>query len=403
MLVGRLCLIFGLLTGVSLSVCAAELEPTHIEIILDASYSMAESVPGGVKIDVAKDGILRLINTLPRAYTVGLRIYGHRFPQDELEKSCTDTELVFPMQTITQEKRTSLKQRLTAVHPQGRTPISYTLKQAANDFVDLEGKKLLILVSDGEETCGGDPLAVADYIAGLGVGLRVYVIGFDVISREQLEGIAVRTGGVYYDARNAIELTQALQSAVEKATSLLFFDGFDDEMSPAWRTNPVGGTSLGVENGQLTLIGDRQEDQIISAWVGDLQWQDYILSVDVTFDVGYWAQPPWVRDHHVVLYVRAQDHNNAVGFFLQPGGESGFRVKRHGIWGDMLAAGTVQEVYGFHVVLVAEGSIFSAVLNDTVVATADITTHTAGHVGLQCTVDYGDLVYFDNVMVTPIE
>ncbi len=113
------------------------------------------------------------------------------------------------------------------MQPKGMTPIAYTLEQAVNDFFGMTGKNIIVLVSDGEETCGGDPLAMADYIVSLGIGLKVYVVGFDVSSKEQLEEIALRTGGHYYDARNAIELGQALKQAVWEATSVLFFDDFE--------------------------------------------------------------------------------------------------------------------------------------------------------------------------------
>jgi len=398
--------LLAMVVGIAVCATATELEPTNIEIILDASNSMAETVPGGVKIEVAQKAVEQLLAILPASYNVGLRGYGHRFPQDDRSRSCTDTELLSSLKPLTQENRTGITQRLTLMQPKGLTPIAYTLEHAVNDFFSMTGKNIIVLVSDGEETCGGDPLAIADYIVSLGIGLKVYVIGFDVSSRTQLEGIAQRTGGRYYDARNAIELGQALKQAVWEATSVLFFDDFEGEMSLAWRTNPVGESSLGVEKDALTTIGKKLEDQPLKAFAGTAIWRDYVLSVDIMYDTGrgYSYDPyPWGRNHQVVLFIRVNDSNNMVGFFLQPGGQSGFRVKRHGIWGEMTAAGEVPKVYSYHAVITVEGGIYSAMVNDQLIVTLADSTFSQGYVGLQCAVDFGYRVHFDNFMVAPLE
>jgi len=393
--------LLAIVIGVAVCVTATELEPTNIEIILDASNSMSETVPGGVKIDVARRAIEQLLEILPASYNVGLRGYGHRFSHTDTGRSCTDTELLSALKPLTQENRTAIKQRLTLMQPKGMTPIAYTLEQAVNDFFGLTGKNIIILISDGEETCGGDPLAIADYITSLGIGIKVYVIGFDVGSREQLEGIALRTGGHYYDARNAIELGNALKQAVWEATSVLFFDDFEGEMSPVWRTNPVRGSSLGVEKDALTIVGEALEDQPLKAFVGSSLWSNYILSVDLVHS-RYWAEP-WQRDHQVVLFLRVQDSNNMIGFFFQSGGQSGFRVKRHGIWCELVAAGEVPKVGSYHVVIAVEGPNYSATVNDELIATLADSTFSRGYVGLQCAYDNENKYYFDNFTVAPLE
>jgi hypothetical protein len=284
------------------------------------------------------------------------------------------------------------------MQPKGMTPIAYTLEQAVNDFFGMTGKNIIVLVSDGEETCGGDPLAMADYIVSLGIGLKVYVVGFDVSSKEQLEEIALRTGGHYYDARNAIELGQALKQAVWEATSVLFFDDFEGEMSPAWRTNPIRDSKLGIEHNSLTIIGKRYEDQALKGFVGSAFWQDYAVSVDLTH-----SHVPWGRNNQVILFIRVQDPNNMIGFFFQSGGQSGFRVKRHGIWGEMAAAGDTPKLYCYHIVITVKNAIYSAMVNDQLIATFADTTFPRGYVGLQCAVDDRNLFYFDNFMVAPLE
>jgi len=394
-----------LVVGIAVVAAATELEPTNIEIILDASNSMVETVPGGVKIDVARRAIEQLLEILPASYNVGLRGYGHRFSHTDTGRSCTDTELLSALKPLTQENRTAIKQRLTLMQPKGMTPIAYTLEHAVNDFFGMSGKNIIILVSDGEETCGGDPLTTADYITSLGIDLKVYVIGFEVSSKKQLEEIAQRTGGRYYDARNAIELGQALKQAVWQATSVLFFDDFEGEMSPAWHTNPVGDTHLGVDQGRLAIIGWKQEDQLITAWAGDPLWCNLILQVDLTYDHGdsYYGTLPWQRNNKVAFLFRGQDPNNLVGFFFQPGGECGFRVKRHGIWGELQGTGTTPELFAYRLTVVVEEDACSAAINGELISTFIDDTFSRGYLGLQCMVDNGNRVYFDNFAVTPLE
>jgi len=374
-------------------------DTTNIELVLDVSGSMTETIPGGVKIDVARQALSQLLLQLPSSYNVGLRVYGHRYEQSDATRSCTDTELLAPLKPMTPENRTTISQRLGGLQPKGLTPIAYTLQAAVNDFASVSGTNFIILVSDGEETCGGDPLAVADWIMGLGIGLKVYVVGFDVDSRTQLQGIATRTGGQYYDARDAIELGRALQQAAWDATSIYFLDDFTTAMSPAWRTSSVGNARYGVVNGALTIL-DGPIDQTLTAFAGSPTWADYVLSADLRFENSD-------GDHRVAFFLRVQDANNMVGFFFRPGGDCGFRVMRRGIWGDFIAVATCQQSGAYHVTIVVQGTSYTAALNSDLplVSTTD-TTFSAGYIGLQSAVSrpfYDSRVYFDNVMVTPLE
>lgn len=384
--------------GLALPGLASELQPTNIEIILDASASMTATVAGGVKFDVARQAIGQLLQLLPPTYNVGLRVYGHRYPSEDTVRSCQDTELLVRLTPLTPESRTAINQRLTTIVPKGMTPIAYVLEQAANDFATAMGKNIIILVSDGEETCGGDPLSKADWIAGLGIGLKVYVVGFDVSSYQQLQGVAERTGGLYYNATNAIELGQMLQQAAWESTSVLFFDDFESGMLPVWQTNPVGNEAFGTENGWLTLVGGLVSDQILKAFVGSRSWRDLILSLNLRYD-------RWDRDHRVALFFRVQDANNMMGFFIQPGAKAGFKVMRKGIWSDFLGTtGDIAQGNAFQIRIILEGTSCSAVVNDQLVATATDSSFSSGYLGLQCCgVANYSRPFFDNFTVTPLE
>ncbi len=99
---------------------------------------------------------------------------------------------------------------------QGYTPISYVLELAAKD-VAREGalNRSVVLVSDGKETCDGDPCAVAKALAAADAKLVVHTIGFgvDAATKYQLQCIAKNARGKYFSASSTDELAGALNTA----------------------------------------------------------------------------------------------------------------------------------------------------------------------------------------------
>lgn len=192
------------------------LAPVDIEFILDASGSMAVSTEGRSQIDIAKQSIKATIANIPTNVNVALRVYGHRIPKSDKEQSCIDTELAIPFGPLNTQ---AFSARVDALNPNGYTPIAFSLKEAAKDFLGKESEHVIILVSDGEETCGGDPVAEAKALLAQGFKVTIHTIGFrvDAATKAQLMAISGATGGSYYDAGNAASLTQNLTEAAQKA------------------------------------------------------------------------------------------------------------------------------------------------------------------------------------------
>src|SRR5690606_20557708 len=70
----------------------------------------------------------------------------------------------------------------------------------------------IILISDGLETCDGDPVASAQALLDLGIEVVVDVIGFDIpdTDRAALQQVSEVTGGVYADAADGAALRDVL-------------------------------------------------------------------------------------------------------------------------------------------------------------------------------------------------
>ena len=77
-----------------------------------------------------------------------------------------------------------------------------------------------MLITDGNETCGGDPAAVAAGIRELGINVITHVVGFGVTEEEskQLKSIAAAGGGQFRSATNLEGLINAIEVVTQLTT-----------------------------------------------------------------------------------------------------------------------------------------------------------------------------------------
>ena len=228
----------------------------NIAFILDGSGSMNANLPGcnRSKLAVAKEVLTGLVGQVPAEVNGALWIYGHRYPQEPKEQSCRDIEQVFPMGAVDAAGYSQAIQGITAI---GYTPIADSLTLAAQNLPTGEDQvNSIILVSDGEETCGGDPCALAAALKQSEANVTIHVVGYDVDeqTREQLQCIAEVSGGMYRDASSAELLQEALAGALEVAQSdtllrLEVVGPGDTQVDAAMRLYQTGTDSLVAEMG----------------------------------------------------------------------------------------------------------------------------------------------------------
>ena len=149
---------------------------TRILFVLDASGSMKGQWKNQTKFEVAKEILIDVLDSVyakNKNVEFGLRLFGHQSPRDE--KDCEDTRLEIP---FGQNNLAQFESVLSEVTPQGQTPIAYSLFQAINDFPEDPGSKnVVILITDGLESCEGNPCAVAPLLSQNHIALRPFVIG----------------------------------------------------------------------------------------------------------------------------------------------------------------------------------------------------------------------------------
>jgi len=182
-----------------------------LAIVFDGSGSMWGQIEGRSKIEIAREAMTGVLGTLPGDLELGLIAYGHR------EKgNCTDIELIVPPAA---GAAPAIKAATDKITPKGKTPLSAAVRQAAETLKFTEDKATVVLVTDGIETCNADPCALGNELAALGVNFTAHVIGFGLSEEEgrQVACLAENTGGLYIQANNTSELSDALTQTVEAA------------------------------------------------------------------------------------------------------------------------------------------------------------------------------------------
>lgn len=185
----------------------------EIELIFDSSGSMWGKIEGRTKIAIAKEVMSETIESLPDDLRVALRVFGHRIEPGEAG-ACQDSELVYPLADI---DKPLLLERIASVEARGTTPIAHSLRQVADDLSDEPGEKLVILVTDGEEECRGDPPAVVEELLEQGLEVRVNIVGFalaDEQTRADMRQITDLTAGRFFNAADREELLASVTTAL---------------------------------------------------------------------------------------------------------------------------------------------------------------------------------------------
>lgn len=202
----------------------------NILLILDASDSMNEPMEGSTKFTLAKQVLIDTLRKIPLEVRVGLRVYGHRAIQShgifglggvDESATCKVSDLVVPIMGNNRDAIANTIQSLNAV---GLTPITFSLQRAQADFNGVEGSKMIILISDGRETCSNvDPCDYSLSQVRSGSTIKINTIGFnlqDPVAEDQLKCVALSTKGRYFSADTAGELVDSLEKSLQAKTEV---------------------------------------------------------------------------------------------------------------------------------------------------------------------------------------
>jgi hypothetical protein len=200
-----------------------ESQPVNVLILLDTSMTMKQGMDGSypstmeVKIDVAKRVLQETSAAIPAQVKLGLRVFGGGVSHVE-DIDCHQSALLVPVET---GNRKSLVNVAMGLKPAGLTPLAFALSQVPDDFQDLQGIRRVVLITDGMDTCKGDPCAEIKRLSRLGYKMKVDIVGMglkhDQTAKDLFNCIAQSSGGKYYDADTAAELAKGLKESLADA------------------------------------------------------------------------------------------------------------------------------------------------------------------------------------------
>jgi Ca-activated chloride channel family protein len=202
--------IAGLVAASFTQATAQEMPYPDTIIILDVSNSMWGQIDGVAKILIARNVVGDLVTDLQEDIDFGLVAYGHRAKAD-----CSDIETIVPVGELVPA---GFKRAVNSLTPQGRTPLTAAVRLAAEQLNYTTRSARIVLVSDGVESCDGNPAALAAELSENALDLTVHVIGFDVSGIEDqsgLEALASLNHGLYLTPDTSIELKEDLNSMMD--------------------------------------------------------------------------------------------------------------------------------------------------------------------------------------------
>lgn len=188
-----------------------------VELLVDFSGSMSEW------IEIAKDALVFILPKIPDTNVVALRVFGERSTVGYLADyytACQSTRLV---SYFKKSNESSIVKGLDEAVLGGMTPIELGLREVVEkDFRSLniigpsQHKKKIILVTDGSETCGGNPCEYIKNAARLNKSLQVDVIQLG--NNNFLSCLSEATDGNFYTVQTREDFEHALEKTFSVPT-----------------------------------------------------------------------------------------------------------------------------------------------------------------------------------------
>lgn len=247
-----------LLQDVSEDELNEESDKVNVAVLIDASGSMKADVSGGNKMALAKSSIKQFSESLPENVNVSLSVFGHKGTGSDQDKklSCESIETVYQLKAYDQKE---FAEALNKFNASGWTPLASAIQQAEKELKaasDEKTKTFMYVVSDGIETCDGDPVKAAENAKNSLTDLQIHIIGFDVDDEadRQLKEVARAGGGEYTSVKNKQELdeqvTKNWKESMGKTTWRFWLAGNINNIN--WASVGMSNELRGLENNHIT-------------------------------------------------------------------------------------------------------------------------------------------------------
>jgi len=191
--------------------------PVRVVVAIDGSGSMAGRIGGQTKLDLARNSVTRFIDGLPSSVEASLLVFGQQGDNSDAGKtrSCAGVDILAPMAN----DRAGLGAAVSRVRAVGWTPLAAGLARAEALLARSAspGEQVIYVVSDGQETCGGDPVATARRINSGATRAIVNIIGFGLPSSEAaaLKAVSGAGGGNFVNVNSRADYDRTLDRVRE--------------------------------------------------------------------------------------------------------------------------------------------------------------------------------------------
>ncbi|WP_433924326.1 vWA domain-containing protein [Vreelandella sp. 21] len=221
-----------------------------VHLIFDASGSMLRQMEGGRRIEVARRIVQQVLDErIPQSVPVALRAFGHTEPH-----SCATELLVAPGDDNHAQVRRAVE-GIQAINL-ARTPLADSLDAVLDDLTDYQGqRRLVVMLTDGEETCDGDLEQSVAHLIEEGIDVRLNIVGFHIDEiglQAEFERFAELGGGEYFDSHDGDELIESLASALAATWRVL--DAAGGEVA----RGRVGDDPIELDVGEYELVVETQ-------------------------------------------------------------------------------------------------------------------------------------------------
>jgi von Willebrand factor type A domain len=174
-------------------------EAPQVYFVVDASGSMAEDAGGKTRLDAAKSSIKYMAEHLPGDVITGMVNF-------------TDCRSIVNSGTM---GRDQLIRAAEALQPEAGTALARSIERAGNTMSRTR-KGIMIVATDGEDSCEGDPCAAARAAIATNPNLTINVVDVGGGSSSQARCIADAGNGQVFRADSASQITDAMQEATKQ-------------------------------------------------------------------------------------------------------------------------------------------------------------------------------------------
>lgn len=188
-------------------------EKIRILFLLDASLSMRNEWVGGSKWSIASTALGTIADSISQFPNVemGMRVFGHMYP--EPDKNCRDSRLEV---AIDSNNVARIHKKLNEIRPKGITPLVYSIEKCGMDFGNKPGRNILVVITDGEDACEGDPCGVSLMLQKHNIVLQPFIIGMALQPKSYN---SMECMGKLFNTNTAQEFTTILNKVVVESIS----------------------------------------------------------------------------------------------------------------------------------------------------------------------------------------